>query len=47
VGGEAGCIVLDRSGHVGWFHNSRDMAVAYRTSEMHQPMVFLRKSEES
>ncbi len=34
VGGEAGCIVLDRQGRVGVAHNAENLAHAYRTSEM-------------
>jgi beta-aspartyl-peptidase (threonine type) len=34
VGGEAGCIVLDRQGRVGVAHNADNLAHAYRTSEM-------------
>ncbi len=34
VGGEAGCIVLDRQGRVGFAHNAKNLAHAYRTSEM-------------
>jgi len=34
VGGEAGCIVLDRQGRVGFAHNSDNLAHAYRTAEM-------------
>ena len=44
VRGEGGCIVIDRHGRVGWAHNSRDMACAYRTSEMSEPAVFTRKA---
>lgn len=47
VAGEAGCILLDRDGRIGWAYNSQDMAVAYMTDELHQPAVFLRKQEES
>ena len=34
VGGEAGCIVLDRQGRIGIAHNADNLAHAYRTSEM-------------
>jgi len=34
VGGEAGCIVLDRQGRIGFAHNSDHLAHAYRTAEM-------------
>jgi beta-aspartyl-peptidase (threonine type) len=45
VGGEAGCILLDREGQPGWAHNSSSFAVAYSASDMDQPCVFLRRSE--
>jgi beta-aspartyl-peptidase (threonine type) len=34
VGGEAGCIVLDRQGRIGLAHNTANLAFAYLTSEM-------------
>lgn len=43
VEGEAGCILIDRQGRVGWAHNSQDMAVAYMTNELLEPAVFTRK----
>jgi beta-aspartyl-peptidase (threonine type) len=43
VTGEAGCILLDPQGRVGWAHNSQGMAVAYMTTEMDKPAVFTRK----
>lgn len=43
VTGEAGCILLDPQGRVGWAHNSEGMAVAYMTTEMDKPAVFTRK----
>ena len=33
VGGDAGVIIVDRLGRVGWAHNSPDFAVAWATSE--------------
>jgi beta-aspartyl-peptidase (threonine type) len=45
VGGEAGCILLDREGRPGWAHNSSGFAVAYAASGMDQPRVFLRTSD--
>lgn len=33
VGGEAGLIVIDRAGRLGWAHNSPDFAVACTTSD--------------
>jgi L-asparaginase / beta-aspartyl-peptidase len=44
VRGEGGCIVLDQHGRVGWAHNSRDMACAYRTRQMPEPALFTRKA---
>lgn len=43
VKGEAGCIVLDIQGRVGWAYNSQHMAVAYMTAEMDKTAVFTRK----
>ena len=47
VSGEAGCILVDRHGRVGWAYNSSDMAVAYMTAEMEKPAVFTKKEAES
>ncbi|MBD2102819.1 isoaspartyl peptidase/L-asparaginase family protein [Leptolyngbya sp. FACHB-261] len=46
VEGEAGCIVLDPQGRVGWAYNSSDMVVGYMTAEMDQPVTFIKKEEE-
>jgi L-asparaginase / beta-aspartyl-peptidase len=46
VPGEAGCILLDRNGRIGWAHNSQDMAVAYMTEDLQQPRVFTRKDQD-
>jgi beta-aspartyl-peptidase (threonine type) len=46
VGGEAGGIVLDRAGRVGWAHNSSHFAVAWVTDSMGAPLVRLRQDEE-
>jgi L-asparaginase / beta-aspartyl-peptidase len=46
VGGEAGGIVLDRLGRVGWAHNSSHFAVAWVTDAMAAPLVRLRQDEE-
>ncbi|MBD1922252.1 isoaspartyl peptidase/L-asparaginase [Microcoleus sp. FACHB-831] len=43
VVGEAGCILINPKGEIGWAHNSTEMAVAYRTSEMDKPAVFTKK----
>ena len=47
VDGEAGGIGIDAQGRIGWAHNSRDMAVAMISSEMREPLVYLRKAEEA
>ena len=47
VSGEAGCILLDQNGRIGWAYNSQDMAVAYMHDELQQPAVFTRKEEEA
>jgi beta-aspartyl-peptidase (threonine type) len=46
VPGEAGCILLDRNGRIGWAYNSQDMAVAYMTEDLQEPAVFTRKDQE-
>jgi beta-aspartyl-peptidase (threonine type) len=46
VTGEAGCILLDHQGRVGWAYNSDDMAVAYMTAEMERAAVFTNKEAE-
>ncbi|MBD1842239.1 isoaspartyl peptidase/L-asparaginase [Cyanobacteria bacterium FACHB-63] len=43
VEGEAGCILLDPQGRIGWAHNSQDMAVAYMNEDLEQPATFTRK----
>lgn len=43
VGGEGGCIVVDRTGSVGWAHNSSQMACAFRTASMDAAEVRTRK----
>uniref|UniRef100_B8HK08 Peptidase T2 asparaginase 2 n=1 Tax=Cyanothece sp. (strain PCC 7425 / ATCC 29141) TaxID=395961 RepID=B8HK08_CYAP4 len=45
VEGEAGCIVLDRHGRIGWAYNSQDMAIAYMTTDLQQPVVCLHKDQ--
>lgn len=45
VDGEAGCILLDRQGRIGWAHNSSDMAVAYMNEALDQPAFFSRKDQ--
>lgn len=44
VGGEAGCIVLDRQGRIGLAHNAQNLAHAYRTWEMHATVADVKKS---
>ena len=46
VTGEAGCILIDRLGRIGWAYNSDDMAVAYMTTELSEPAVFTQKDQE-
>lgn len=45
VPGEAGLILLDREGRIGWAHNSSDMPCAYRTADMAEPAYFVRKQK--
>jgi beta-aspartyl-peptidase (threonine type) len=47
VEGEAGCILLDRQGRIGWAYNSAHMAVAYMSSELSEPAVFTQKDQAS
>jgi beta-aspartyl-peptidase (threonine type) len=44
--GEAGGIVLDRHGLIGWEHNSDHMAVAFRNEAMASADAFISKEEE-
>lgn len=46
VQGEAGAILIDRTGRTGWAHNGSDMAVGYFSYEMDQPAAFTHKREE-
>ncbi|HYE48735.1 MAG TPA: isoaspartyl peptidase/L-asparaginase family protein [Azospirillaceae bacterium] len=46
VGGEAGCIVVDRGGRIGWAHNSAHFAVAYASGGTDEARVYLKKDEE-
>ena len=43
VGGEGGCILVDKRGRVGFAHNSSHMSCAYRTSDLEAPVVTLKK----
>jgi L-asparaginase / beta-aspartyl-peptidase len=47
IGGEAGAIVLDRFGGIGWAHNSANFAVAYAASGIVGPRCFLAKHEQA
>ncbi len=44
VGGEAGCIVLDRQGRIGLAHNADHLAHAYRTWEMRETVADVKKT---
>ncbi len=46
VPGEAGLILLDNEGRVGWAHNSSHMACGYMTLGQAEPTIMLRKSLE-
>ena len=41
--GEAGCIVMDAVGRIGWSHNSSHLPCAFRSWEMDGPQVALQK----
>ncbi|MGZ5552467.1 MAG: peptidase T, partial [Chthoniobacterales bacterium] len=43
VGGEAGCIVLDRQGRIGLAHNAANLAYAFRTWEMRETFADVKK----
>ncbi|MBD2459548.1 isoaspartyl peptidase/L-asparaginase [Oscillatoria sp. FACHB-1407] len=45
VEGEAGCILIDREGRIGWAYNSQEMAIAYMTEDMTEPATFIRKDQ--
>jgi beta-aspartyl-peptidase (threonine type) len=45
VGGEAGAIILDRHGRLGWAHNSRHFAIAAQ-KHGEAPMIALRHAKE-
>lgn len=46
VEGEAGCILIDQDGRIGWAHNSSEMAVAYMTEDLEKPAFFTRKDQD-
>ncbi len=43
IKGEAGCILIDRQGRLGWAYNSSHMACAYMTAEQDKVAVFTKK----
>ncbi|MFS0517964.1 hypothetical protein ACEYW6_25065 [Nostoc sp. UIC 10607] len=43
VKGEAGCILIDRQGRVGWAYNSSHMACAYMTAGQDKVAAFTKK----
>lgn len=45
VEGEAGCILIDQQGRIGWAYNSEHMAVGYMNDELSEPAVFTRKEQ--
>jgi L-asparaginase / beta-aspartyl-peptidase len=46
VEGEAGCILIDHHGQIGWAHNSSDMAIAYMFEGLAQPAFFTRQDQQ-
>jgi beta-aspartyl-peptidase (threonine type) len=46
VGGDAGGIAIDKSGRMGWWHNSPDFAVALIEPGMAEPGIWLKKEED-
>jgi beta-aspartyl-peptidase (threonine type) len=46
VGGEGGCILIDRQGRIGWGHNAANLSCAYFATGMAEPKVFIHKNEE-
>ncbi len=47
VGGDAGGIAIDKSGRIGWWHNSPDFAVALMAGDLAAPKVYLNKREDA
>ncbi len=41
IGGEAGCIVIDRNGNIGTAHSTQNLACAWQTSEIQEPLASL------
>jgi L-asparaginase / beta-aspartyl-peptidase len=46
TGGEAGCILIDKEGRIGWYHNSSHMPIAYCSSDLKEIRCYLSKPEE-
>lgn len=46
AGADGGGIAIRKDGRIGWAHNSPMFAVAFVTSEMEEPEVYLKKDEE-
>ncbi|MDF2441164.1 MAG: L-asparaginase / beta-aspartyl-peptidase [Abditibacteriota bacterium] len=46
VGGEGGCILIDRQGRIGWGHNAANLSCAYFSTGMTEPVAFVHKTEE-
>jgi beta-aspartyl-peptidase (threonine type) len=47
VEGEAGIILIDKDGRVGWAHNSTEMAVAYMSPGLDAPRAFVRQQDDA
>ena len=45
IGGDGGCIVVDRQGRFGCAHNSGQFAVGLAAPELDRPLAFLHRSE--
>lgn len=45
VEGEAGCILIDRQGRIGWAYNSQHMAVAYMSEDLSEPATSIQKEK--
>ena len=43
VGGEGGCIIIDRTGRIGWAHSAANLSCAYFSDSMKAPAVFIKK----
>ncbi|MEA3017882.1 MAG: L-asparaginase / beta-aspartyl-peptidase [Sphingomonadales bacterium] len=46
AGADGGGIGISKDGQIGWAHNSPMFAVAFVTSEMEEPKIYLKKDEE-